>query len=435
MLRAVVVFVNIFFIASNFFSQDGNILYLSLEEAINLSVKNNLDIKKEDINLKDKKIALYSSFNKFYPDLSLSSSINSGYDFNKETADNSIRAGFSLSLSLSAKIIYDIRDLYLDYYIGKVAYDKIRASALKNLKLAYFNIVLIDEEINIKEKALKNAEARYNKSLIQYKEGEISELDILNEEYSYKSILPDLVAMKNNRENVVNLFKIILGIPLESSIALTDVIPTDISLEIPDLDNNLIENNLIENNFDIQNLNLKIEKDKNSQYINIASLTPSVRLSYSVNTGSIKDPFIERWNNENWSGSTSLGFTVSIPIKPALPFSSEQVSLIKSDSVIKKTIIDLEIEKNNKRVELTTILLKLKQVGETLEALRLNIDIAEKISKLTENSYYEGTKSFLEVAESQKNAEEAKLKYNKSLYDYYKGVVEIEFLLNESIIK
>ncbi|HQJ06992.1 MAG TPA: TolC family protein, partial [Spirochaetota bacterium] len=99
------------------------------------------------------------------------------------------------------------------------------------------------------------------------------------------------------------------------------------------------------------------------------------------------------------------------------------------------TIIDLEIEKNNKRVELTTILLKLKQVGETLEALRLNIDIAEKISKLTENSYYEGTKSFLEVAESQKNAEEAKLKYNKSLYDYYKGVVEIEFLLNESIIK
>ena len=424
------VFTCIIFLTTNFFSQDGNILYLSLEDAINLSIKNNLDIKKEDINLKDKKISLYTSFNKFYPDLSLSSSINSGYDFNKGTADNSIRAGFSMSLSLSAKIIYDIRDLYLDYYMGKINYDKIRSSALKNLKLAYFNIVLINEEINIKEKALKNAEDRYNKSLIQYKEGEISELDILNEEYLYKSILPDLVAMKNNRENIVNLFKIILGIPLESNPVLTDVIPTDIHLELLDFDNNLIDNN-----FDIQNLNLKIEKDKNSQYINIASLTPSVRLSYSVNTGSIKDPFVEQWNNVNWSGSTSFGFTISIPVKPAFPFSSEQVSLMKSDSVIKKSVIDLEIEKKNKQIELTTILLKLKQINETLGALRLNIGIAEKISKLTENSYFEGTKSFLEVAESQKNAEEAKLKYNKSLYDYYKGIVEIEFLLNESIIK
>ncbi|MBP7554321.1 MAG: TolC family protein [Spirochaetes bacterium] len=430
MLKKVFIFAYIFLLTANFFSQDGNILYLSLEDAISFSIKNNLDIKKEDINLKDKKISLYSSFNKFYPDLSLSSSINSGYDFAKGTTDNSIKAGFSLSLSLSAKIIYDIRDLYLDYYMGKITYNKIRAMALKNLKLAYFNIVLINEEIDIKEKALKNAEDRYNKSLIQYKEGEISELDILNEEYSYKSILPDLISMKNNKENIVNLFKIILGLPLDKNIVLTDVIPTDIHLELLNLDKNLIDNN-----FDIQNLSFKIEKDKNSQYINIASLTPSLRLSYSVNTGSIKDPFVELWNNGNWSGSTSLGFTISIPIKPALPFSSEQVSLIKSDSVIKKSILDLEIEKKNKQIELTTNLLKLKQINETLGALILNIDIAEKISILTENSYYEGTKSFLEVADSQKNAEEAKLKYNKSLYEYYKGIVEIEYLLNESIIK
>ena len=211
---------------------------------------------------------------------------------------------------------------------------------------------------------------------------------------------------------------------------MTDNIPTEINLELSG-----INKNLIDNNFDIQNLVLKIEKDKNSQYINIASLTPTIRLSYSVNTGSTKDPFTEQWNSTNWNSSNSFGFTVSIPLRFALPFSTEQVSIMKSDSNIKKTIIDLEKEKESKKIELTSNILKLKQINETLNTLKINIDIADRISTLTEISYHEGTKSFLEVAEAQKNAEEAKLKYNKSLYEYYKGVIEIEYLLNENIIK
>ena len=187
---------------------------LSLLDVINLSIKNNLDIKKEDMNLKDKMITLYSAINKFYPELSLSSSINSGYDYDKNVIDNSIKAGFSMSLSLSAKTIFDIRESLLDFDMGKITYEKTRALLLKNLKLSYFNIVLLKDEIKIKEQALKNAENRYKKALIQFKDGEISQLDILNEEYSYKSIIPDLINMKNNCETVRNLCNIIIGIAM-----------------------------------------------------------------------------------------------------------------------------------------------------------------------------------------------------------------------------
>ncbi len=408
---------------------------ITIEEAITFTFKNNLDIKKENLSITGKTINAYSALNKFYPDISLSATSSSKQDLTTYKIENSLSAGINFSLTINAKMFFEIQQTIIDYQIGKVNFDKLKMTIEQNIKKSYFNIVLLNNEIKIKEQIFNNAKKRFDNAVIQFKNGEISELDKLNEELNYKTIAPELQQLKNDLINAINEFKIVLGFDIESELDLISPLP-----EVNEIDYSLINEELLNNNFDIKNITLLIEKDRNTRNINISSLTPSFRFSYSINASYLKDPYLDGNNwfenvKEDWSNSQAFSFTISVPLKSLLPFSGEQTTLINNGLDISIDKIDLKNEINKKKIELIKIILKLKEIYESFESLKFNVSIAEKVYKLTERAFYEGDRNALEVDDSEEKFQEAQLKLNKAFYDYYCFNIDLENLLNKNVTR
>ncbi|HOV13693.1 MAG TPA: TolC family protein [Spirochaetota bacterium] len=397
---------------------------LSLKQAVELGLKNNLSLNKEKLNFKDREIELYTIFNKFYPDLNLSSSLN--------IKPESSGISFSLSSghSFNTKMIFEIIDTNINYKIGKISFDQARTLLIKNIKKMYFKLVLQKKEISIKEKLLENTKNRFNKATIQFNQGEISELDKLNEELSYKTLLPEITKLKNDLQNNLNQFCFLIGLDFNNDIILTNEIPKLRNSNIPD------KNKLnSDNNFDIDTLKLKITKEENSKNILISSLTPTIRLSYSLSLSSLKDIFKNNWGSEiekEWSNNQNFSLSLSFPLHSTFPFSTNQVEILKKDTSIKRAKIDLTNEIKKKEVEFLNLVLNLKQIDQTFDILDFNLKLSDKILKLTERSFNEGVKNLLDVKDAEKNLLDANLKLEKAYFDYYDNYIELEYLIGLS---
>lgn len=406
-------------------TNDLSIVKLSLDNCINLALKNNLLLNKEKLVFKDKELDRYTVFNKFYPDFTMSSTFNI-----KEELSN-INLGLTSSLSLNAKMVFEIINTDIDYKIGKINYEQAKDILIKTIKKMYFTIILDKKALEIKKRVLENTKNRFRKAGIQFGEGEISELDLLNEELTYKTLMPEITKLENELNNNLNQFAFLLGIDYNTTaIELTDTIPKPETIPYPK--ESTID---LENNHDIKILNIKVEKEKNSKNITISSLTPTIRLSYSLGTASLKDFIKNNWSyniGDDWKNSQSFSFVISLPLQNAFPFSESQVELIKHDSSIKRSQIELENEQRKKRMEFLNLILNLKQIEESFNILDFNLKLAEKILKLTENSFNEGEKDYLDVKEAEKSLLDANLKLDQAFYDYYNNFIELQYLINNN---
>ncbi len=413
------------FIFSNDLSQDIKVLNLSLNESIGKALKNNLLLNKERLIFEDKKIDYYTVFNKFYPDLNVSGSLGI-----KEES-GSFNFSLASSSNFNARMIFEILDAKYSYLIGKTSYDQAKKLLEKNVKKLYFKLVLQKKEITAKEKLLENAKNRFNKSAIQFKQGEISELDKLNEELTYKTIIPEITKLENDLRNNCNQFSLLIGLDSGVRINLTDEIPKIDAAQIEDINSS---KNLLDDNYDLKTLKIKIEKEKNSNNILISSLTPTFRVAYSLSLATAKNIFKDNFEfnpEKDWSDSQNLSFSVSLPIHSAFPFSSNQTGIIKQNSVLKRASLDLANETKKKQIEFLNLILTLKQIGESFEILNFNFKLSEKILKLTENGFYEGSKNFLDVKDAEKNLLDANLKLERAYYEYYENYIELISLLNK----
>lgn len=402
--------------------QSDLVLKLSLKDSIDLAIKNNLSLKKERFNFKDKEVDVWTLFNKFYPDLGASSSLN----FKPDSAG--INFSLSSGYTFNAKTIFEIAETNINYKLGKIGYEQAQKSIVKNIKKLYFRIVLQKKELFIKEKILENAKNRLNKAIIQFKDGEVSDLDKMNEELTYKTLQPEVAKLKNDIKNNLNQFCLLIGLEPNKEVILIDEIP---KIEDTTLVNNKID---LDDNPDIKILKLKIEKEKNSRNITITSLTPTVKLNYSVSISTLKNLYSDSWSgefNKEWSNSQNFSLSLSLPLNSLLPLSQTQVNLIKNDNSLNRAKIDLANEKLKKEVDLLTLVLNLNYIKSTFDTLNFNLNLSQKILTLTEKSYYEGDKNHLDVKDAEKNMLDANLKLDKAYYDYYDNYTELEYLLNQ----
>ena len=199
--------------------QSDLVLKLSLKDSIDLAIKNNLSLKKERFNFKDKEVDVWTLFNKFYPDLGASSSLN----FKPDSAG--INFSLSSGYTFNAKTIFEIAETNINYKLGKIGYEQAQKSIVKNIKKLYFRIVLQKKELFIKEKILENAKNRLNKAIIQFKDGEVSDLDKMNEELTYKTLQPEVAKLKNDIKNNLNQFCLLIGLEPNKEVILIDEIP------------------------------------------------------------------------------------------------------------------------------------------------------------------------------------------------------------------
>ena len=441
--------------------------------AVSLAFANNLDLKSEKQKFASSVWVMATSWNTFIPDITMSASlsksnlnttnrtqtvtglipvnpIDNGYyryydgviPYSKDVKAHgtSLAANFDLSFNLNAAMGFQVLQTILDYRSGKIGLEKAKKSLETTVRSNLYYLIVLQEDIKITEGSLKNAERRYRQALINYQNGLKSEYDMLSSQVFFENLKPVLLAKKNAYNAFILDFKQTIGIKKDYEIKVTGKIETT---DKKSFNANELINKYLNSNLDVKNFKNSLQLARNARNTQIASLTPTFSIRYSMDPVYQEDPTDKdhQWvkndldyMEEHWK-QTRGAFTIvgSLPISSWVLFSKEQVNALKSQFLMNETRYQLQKAKEQVEKQIVTIVMNLEKSKQSIESLKLNVKLAERAYEKAEEAYKYGRMDLLEVQNSENDLNNAKYNLLNEEYNYTKNLLDLKYITNSNL--
>ena len=100
---------------------------------------------------------------------------------------------------------------------------------------------------------------------------------------------------------------------------------------------------------------------------------------------------------------------------------------------IEKARLAIAQARRQAAIEIKTAVLGLEKSLRTMEALQLNVSLAQEVYTLSEAAYAAGTRELLEVQNASDDLQQAKLLLLKERYNYLSGLIDLSYALNATL--
>lgn len=311
------------FLNSLVFSQTPNVL--TLQDAVDMAVERNINIKQSELNLKNSELNRSDAIGNFLPSISASANhqwnigrgVNVTTNIIEEVTTQFSSGNFNIGLPVysGSRNVYQLHRANLEILASKYQLEDIKDDVKLFVANSYLQIMFNSEILKVQQSQLEitKAELKRTKDLIE--SGIFSPRQIYEIEASLASQEQNVVQAENNlRDAKLNLAQILLIDDYESF----DIAYEDFSIPFSDiLDRNpkeILEKSLtFRNDIKLAETNISIaEKDiKISKSLRLPSITSfyswNTRISYLDFTPSFEDQF-------NLNKGQTYGLALNIPI-------------------------------------------------------------------------------------------------------------------------
>ena len=386
---------------------------LTLEECISLAKENNLSIKVHKNTLNDLKRKNETSWNSVSPSIKGDAAFQD--DFTNKTESFAISG--SLGLTLSTNLYSTIKGAKLNYENGLLTYNQ----AVKQIEMSvwktFYDLIYKTEYFSFQSQNLLTAKKNYEQNLEKFKNGKISELDVMSSRVSYEQKKPVLEEARIDLTNNLELFKNIIGVDFDDEIKLDGSL--DFLLELKDIKLPPKENP----SPDVQAAKFAVEIAENNLLAQRFS-------SYSpVITGTYKYGQALNIDNSLWNETSSLSVGVSIPLDSYLPWSSSAVSINSKKEALESAKLNLEDAEKSIRVNTENALRKINQIISMLEVSKETVALAKKTYEMTETAYNYGKTDFLTLQNASDNVLNAEVSLKNQAKTLMETLLDTEYLL------
>ena len=315
--------------------------------------------------------------------------------------------------------------LYLE--IADNAKKKTDLEVKRNVISAYGNVLVSQERVKFLKENLENVEGNLNEITKVYENGmtELENVEQLTITYSnLKNSLDYAVKLGNTSENIL---KMVIGLPLENEIILSDNLS---GLTLKKIDMGLINKPIsIDQNIDYiiannekksQETLLRLEKSRA-----LPTISAYVQGTYKGNSDSFD--FLD--SNQKWYGSSLAGVTMSIPVFSSLRRSAKtqqaKIEVAKASEELlqteKRVLIELENAKTNYQFAINNF-----------QNAQKNLSLAKKIEKKNGIKFIEGLASSFELRQAQMQLYSIQNELLQSMLEVINKKTNLEIILNEN---
>ena len=440
---------------------------LTVEEAVNHALENNKSLKSSAIDLEIKKRASQYGWNTFLPSAginatarrttanstfnSISQNIitqgrlgapedggrlqpqmydstvkNAGYEDTEKLHWAIVLPFISVQWNFNLAMIDSIRAAKVQYEQGQITWDQAQRDMEVNVRKSFYGILLSKENLDIQREKLENARKRYNQATINYRNGLVPEMSVLNAQVTYENQKPTVMSAEQSLKQTMDTFAFLLGFPYGTNIELDGSIETAyVNVDASDLVEKYLEKNK-----DIISLKKNIELLKIS--INakrLSTFTPSLSVDYSFSpaayaTGKWADDFAD-------ADTGSLSFTlIYTNLLDMLPFSANMQSLKDSKQQLKQAEFGLEQLVQNTEIEIHSLVGNLNKCEANITAMEKTVELAKMAYESTLKAYNSGTAELLDVQESENSYEQARMGLSSEKNNYISALLDLETKLN-----
>lgn len=426
------------FAAVNLFAQNNIDLELDLNTSLKIAMDNNpnikiaeLEIQRVDYSRKEAIGALLPSVNAqgsytdnvmkqvmFMPESF--AALMGGQRFMEMGYKNSYTGAISAQLPLVNFTIWQNlknKQTEIDLIIEKTRASKIEMR--KQVKDAYFALLLTKSSLNVLEKSYTNALETLKNIENSYKQGVVSEYDYIRAQVSVNNLNPTLINARNSLDLAKMQLKMILSLPSNINIIVNEELDTYSnkihSVNTLDINNALVENTELKQ-MDLNIISLRNQlKLINTQHL--PSLTATGNYIYQTQSEDFK------FKDYHWVSSASIGLNLNIPLFAGM-------TKVNQAKQVKISINALELQKDYLKEGMSlSVQAAVNSMNAAKEQLIANKDAikqAQRGYEIAKVRYEVGTGTLLELNDSELSMTQSNLNYQQSLYNYLSAQANLE---------
>ena len=401
-------------------------LVLSIDDAVRIAMEKNLSLIQQTIELGGKKRTSDRAWNSFLPDITAGAmaSYPTSLTGDIPEAQKAWTQGVSLSASLNLSIasINNIQKAKIDYEAGLLTYQQAGQELELQIRKLFYQIILLEANMELEMQSLASAQARYEQTAAFSGIGQASRLDEMTARVDMENQRPNARNAETIYQNALDAFKSMLDIPLEQSIALSgDLEFSDSRLDSTTLQAAVLgsaepfETVAIQKT--IQSLKAQYNAARNGAYI------PSLRVSWNSSP-------LYSTNSNTWNDSGSLSISLGMSIDSLLPWSAAKTQIDSINDSIQSAVIRLSETKRNSESRIIQYQRTIEQTLGTIEALNLNLELAQTAYNLYEEAWRNGAVDYQRLRDAGDSLLQAQNRIKQEQYNLVAAILDLEKELN-----
>jgi outer membrane protein TolC len=415
------------------------------DKAVQMAIENNLSIKQAQIKNEAKRRSAKTPWNQLIPTVDVSGTLGrlnnepegAVLPFPPPIGPVTMPAGYQwkllgslqVTLNLNLAIFGALTQIKEEYNAGKVTIDKAKLQMERDIRKAYYNLLLAKERINLLQESYANAGRQVAMAQANYRGGLIPEVSLLQVQVARENMKPQIDDAENGYRMAMASFAVFLGLPYDAEFELV-TLPPDAGFII--LETGELIAQAAENKPDIEELRRTLAALKAQKTLLFYSLySPTLSLGYNMDPTFMGDPMKDSWfKGDLWKQQSGMfRVTLAWRLNAFLPFSKEANDYKAMDDAVKMMELGVKQAMQGTEVEVYNIIMQLEKTRTTAEAQRLTVQLAERTYRLSMTAYQNGLKTWLDVQNDELALRQARLGSLQQNYSYLMGLLDLEYAL------
>ncbi len=304
---------------------------------------------------------------------------------------------------------------------------------VENVTKAYFSVLINNERIALFDNNIARVDSLLRTTRALNENGFAEAIDVDRTQVALNNLKSERLKFRNLQNLSLGLLKFQMNYPMDKDLSVSG------SLTTLTVDENLF--NEYENGWDYKNrIEFQVldtqrklqELDiKNKHAASLPSLVGFVNLGYSTQSPNVSGLFKTNTNisddgvigPDKWYSYSAFGVSLNIPIFSGLQRTYQvqqaKLSLVKIENSFTslRQSIDLSIQQN------TTIY---KNAVETFRSQKENMELADRVARITKIKYEEGVGSNIEVTDAESSLREAQVNFYNALFDAIVARIDLD---------
>ena len=405
---------------------------LTVDEAVRIALDNNLSLRRTAIDLGTRKRTADRSWNSVLPSLNAQALVSHPASVTGPIQpapsmgpagityiDRDVwTPGFSLSagITLSTAVIENINRAQADYEAGLLSYEAARQELELQVRKLFYQILLLDANCELVAQNFQSAQIRYEQTVTRSRTGQAPLLDELSARVDMENIRPTMINAGILYENALDSFKMILGIPAETAIIPEGdlAIAGNISTPATETGESLDASRLLQS---IRAMEAQRNSIRNSAYV------PNLRLSWTS---------MPMYNiqNKQWSDNGSFSISLGLSLDSYLPWSNAKTQIDTLNDNIRTAEIQLTEIIRNRENRINQNVRTIERIMESLEAMKLNVELAQNTYTMIEDSYRRGAADYQRLQGATDSLAQTKNRLLQEQYNLISALLDLEKELN-----
>lgn len=433
-----------FLLPAQLMAQNSNVLELSLEDAMNLAVRNNYQAKNARLDIKKQKALNAEVTGLAYPNISAKGEFNDyinqiqsfvpaefvggpagtfiAVPFTPKFTSTASVTGSQLLFDGSVMVALQARKALLQLYtqMSEMTDQEIRY----NINVAYNSIVVAQKQFKILQESIIYARSMTNDMEAMYDNGFIEKIELDRTHVNLNNLIADSLRIHNALEVNEQLLKFQMGIANHQEIELID---TDLNEYFKDAATMLLDQVDYMDRVDFRILQTQVDLNKydmkRHQYSGLPQLSVFGSAAYTYSTNDFKDVF-----NKPYIFYSLVGVQLKVPIFDGLQrrnrVKQAEITLLQTQNQLDNLKLGIDFEENRAKTMLKNSLISMNNQ-------QRNLELAKNVLRLAKAKYDAGVGSNTEVALAQTDMLTAQNNYFQSLLNVVNAQADLKKALGE----